>query len=170
VESVRPLLRAFKMPLRSLLSVQIIVFVLLQCIIQSFSSGFYENNTNYNQEMVIIKNGKAFVQQQLKNESSRMELLCVTFMNGANPLSNRMLYVNMRRMGNDCDFAVILYAGRAIDVTACNRPPNGRVVHCDRAEITTSQVASMKILPFSNLITPFSRQSGIVGFTPILPL
>lgn len=126
-----------------------LLFLLLICflfltVVQS--SGFYENNTNYNQEMEVLKKGKEFVLQQLKNESQRNELLCVTFMNGRNSLSNRLLYVNMRRMGDHCDFAVVLYAGKPGDVQVCREAPKGRVVFCERAEVT-QQHAPKNVYP-----------------------
>lgn len=100
---------------------------------------FYDLNKNYNKEREVLEKGKPFVLDLLRqrNESSRKELLCATFMNGGNAMSNRMLYVNMRKLGSVCDFAIVLYKGHPRDVNMCNRSnPLANILFCDRAKAT----------------------------------
>eukprot|EP01040_Poterioochromonas_malhamensis_P013105 gene13105-14381_t len=112
-----------------------------------FCQRFYDVSLqNSPQEIITINNGLKFVQEQQKNITSRKELLCSTFMNGKNPLSQRMLYVNLRRLHTVCDFAIVLYAGNPDEVPVCKRNSSS-VIHCARAEITLKGPAPKKVYP-----------------------
>lgn len=111
------------------------LFFLLFYIQSLVAQRFYDTKTNYSQELQVIKNGAQFVQQHLANSTQRKELLCATFMNARNSLSTRMLYVNIRKLQKNCDFAVILYAGRPDQVPVCKRNSSA-IIHCARAAIT----------------------------------
>ena len=97
------------------------------------------NSTMFVQEMKVIETSKQRTSLKIAQAKSitKKPLLCATFCNGANALSMRMLLVNLKKMADNCDWAIVMYAGDPASVEFCRESSvyHQYIIHCKVAPI-----------------------------------